>query len=82
MSTNVRDAQNGPPGGWASLCPLATTLDDTDFEVRYYGVTGLAEISGQLEWHPNMEVFRAEEARYLRHWRDWARAKYPAQRDP
>jgi HEAT repeat protein len=56
---------------------LAKALDDPDFEVRYYGVIGLAEIAGQMEWHPNMDVFRAEEAKYLRHWREWARTNYP-----
>jgi hypothetical protein len=51
---------------------LATALEDGDFEVRYYAVIGLAEIADQPEWHPNMEVFRAEEGKYLQHWREWS----------
>jgi hypothetical protein len=58
---------------------LVAALDDPDFEVRFYGVIGLAEITGQSDWHPNMEVFHGNEAKYLQHWRDWAQATYPSQ---
>jgi hypothetical protein len=51
---------------------LIQALNDEDFEVRYYGVVGLAEVTGESDWHPNMEVFRSDEARYLQHWHDWA----------
>lgn len=68
-------------GSSAAAPALAAALNDGDFEVRYYGVIGLAEIAGQREWHPNMDVFRSEEARYLEHWRDWARTNYPSQKD-
>ncbi len=60
---------------------LATALNDQDFEVRFYGVAGLAEITGQSGWHPNMEVFHEDEIKYLQHWRDWVRANYPVQQE-
>jgi HEAT repeat protein len=45
-------------------------LSDADFETRYYAAAGLAESTGQKEWHPSMEQFRAEEWRYVNHWRE------------
>lgn len=57
---------------------LVRALNDQDFEVRYYAVIGLAEITGQLDWHPNEEIFRAEEVKYLQHWRQWAQMNYPS----
>lgn len=51
---------------------LVLTLMDNDFEVRYYGVIGLAEITGQDEWHPLMEEFTSKEGYYLAHWKQWA----------
>jgi len=45
-------------------------LSDADFETRYYAAVGLAESAGQKEWHPSMEQFRAEESRYVSHWRE------------
>ncbi len=50
---------------------LVSLLDDSDFEVRYYSVVGLAEVTAQTEWRPNMDKFRADQAKYLQHWRDW-----------
>jgi hypothetical protein len=52
---------------------LSRALNDSDFEVRYYAVVGLAEITGQNEWRPLMDRFRSDEERYLTYWRTWAR---------
>jgi len=58
----------------AAIGPLVLTLSDRDFQVRYYGVIGLAEITGQNEWRPLIEDFQTNEARYLKHWKNWAQA--------
>jgi len=52
--------------------PLKSLLDDSDFEARYDAVVGLAQIAKQADWHPGMEQFRANERKYLEHWRNWA----------
>jgi hypothetical protein len=51
---------------------LALALNDADLEVRYYGVIGLAEITGQNEWRPLEDDFKANENGYLDHWKTWA----------
>jgi hypothetical protein len=51
---------------------MVTALRDTDFEVRYFAVIGLAETTGADDWHPNQQTFRENEAKYLQHWNDWA----------
>jgi hypothetical protein len=51
--------------------PLKSLLDDSDFEARYYAVVGLAQATNQSVWHPDMEGFRANQAKYLEHWRNW-----------
>jgi hypothetical protein len=51
--------------------PLKSLLDDSDFEARYYAVAGLAQATSRTDWHPGMEEFRANEKKYLDHWRNW-----------
>ncbi len=51
--------------------PLAKALDDPDAEVRYWGVVGLAEITGQGEWRPTDSAFKSDEHKYIEHWRTW-----------
>jgi hypothetical protein len=58
----------------SALGPLANLLDDNDLQVRHDAVMGLAEITGDLEWGPNLDLFRSQEQQYLKHWRDWASA--------
>jgi hypothetical protein len=58
----------------SAIKPLVGALADGDFEVRYYAVIGLAEITNQSEWRPLMDEFKSNEERYLKHWRDWANA--------
>jgi hypothetical protein len=52
---------------------LTRALEDTDLEVRYWGVAGLAEITGQNEWRPSEERFKTQESEFLQHWKEWAR---------
>ena len=56
-----------------ALGALVKALDDVDSEVRYWGVVGLAEISGQKDWRPNETLFKSDESRFLSHWKEWAR---------
>jgi hypothetical protein len=58
-------------GSRASLRPLSTALDDSDVEVRYYAVIGLAEITRQGDWRPLLPEFQSNEQKYLDHWREW-----------
>lgn len=60
-------------GSRSAIDPLLSALGDSDLEVRYYSVVGLAEITGQSEWRPNMDDFLSDQQRYLNHWKDWAR---------
>ncbi len=57
----------------SAVTALAKALEDTDSDVRYVAVIGLAEITGQNEWRPGPDEFAEDDARYLRYWRDWAR---------
>ena len=58
-----------------AIAPLSSMLGDPDFETRYYSVVGLAEITGQVDWRPNMDVYRADEEKYLKHWQDWSTSR-------
>jgi HEAT repeat protein len=62
-------------GAVAAIEPLIIALKDTDRQVRYEAVIGLAEITAQYEWAPSIEVFQKGEQRYLSHWRAWARTR-------
>jgi len=59
-------------GSRSALEPLAQALRDGDFEVRYDAVIGMAEITGQSDWAPNMELFQSREQDFLRPWRESA----------
>jgi hypothetical protein len=54
----------------SALQVLATALDDADWEVRYYAVIGLAEISGENAWRPDVDTFRRSEERYVSYWKE------------
>ena len=55
---------------------LIEALNDSDKQVRYFGVIGLAEITGDDEWAPSTDYFiQNEEAAFLLHWREWARTR-------
>lgn len=59
-------------GGSRAIPLLIQSLNDSDFEVRYYAVIGLAETTGQNDWRPLMDEFRQHQRVYLQHWRQWA----------
>ncbi len=62
-------------GSEKAISALSSLLGDSDLETRYYAVVGLAEITGQTDWRPNMDDFASDQQRYLNHWRDWARSR-------
>jgi len=55
--------------------PLLASLNDSDRAVRYQAVIGLAEITGQFEWGPSVDLFQKDEQRYLTYWREWAKTR-------
>jgi HEAT repeat protein len=55
--------------------PLLTGLEDSDREVRYQAVLGLATITGEGDWGPSLDLFGRDEQRYLTHWREWAKTR-------
>lgn len=64
-------------GSTSATLALGKALADSDFDVRYLAVIGLAEITGQSEWRPLTEEFRTHEQRYLNHWTRWTSAQLP-----
>lgn len=54
---------------------LVIALGDYNRDVRYEGVIGLAEFTGQGEWTPDTESFASNEQKYLDHWKEWARTR-------
>lgn len=52
---------------------LVIALGDNDRDVRYEGVMGLAELTGQNQWAPSIGKFESDEQRYLDHWKEWSR---------
>jgi HEAT repeat protein len=56
--------------GQAAIEPLRSGLDDPDQIVRFNCVLGLAKATGQQDWIPNMDMFKADEAKYLSHWKN------------
>ena len=60
----------------AAIKPLARALNDTDPEVQYQAVIGLAEITGApSEWSPASETFEKAPQLYLDYWREWAKSR-------
>lgn len=59
-------------GSRTAIDPLVRALGDSDQEVRYYAVIGLAEITGQSEWRPLLQGYQLQEQHYLSHWQEWA----------
>jgi hypothetical protein len=55
---------------------LVQALFDTDREVQYQAVIGLAEIAGaESEWSPATDTFNQNPQKYLDYWRDWGKSK-------
>ncbi|MEK6322015.1 MAG: HEAT repeat domain-containing protein [Acidobacteriota bacterium] len=54
---------------------LSNALEDSDREVRYHAVMGLALITKSYEWGTAVDRYEANEDRYLNHWRAWAKTR-------
>ncbi len=54
---------------------LVLALEDSNREIRYEGVIGLAEQTGQLDWAPAIDTFWNDEQYYLQHWKAWAKSR-------
>lgn len=61
-------------GSKSAIPSLVHLLDDNDQQVRHEAIMGLAEITGDLDWGPNLDLFQSQEQTYLKHWHDWASA--------
>ncbi len=59
----------------AAIEPLSTLLYDSNIDVRYVAVIGLAEITGQYKWGPAEDVFQNDERQYLDYWKAWSRLR-------
>lgn len=60
----------------AAIGPLTEALRDSDRDVQYQAVIGLAEITGApSEWSPATDGFKQDPDRYLKHWREWAKSR-------
>ncbi|MGH9494638.1 MAG: HEAT repeat domain-containing protein [Candidatus Sulfotelmatobacter sp.] len=53
---------------------LTYLLRDPDIRIRHNAVVGLAEITGETDWGPNLDLFESDEQKYIKHWREWALA--------
>jgi hypothetical protein len=60
-------------GSRSAIAGLGKALYDADVEVRESAVGGLADLTNQGEWHPSMDLYRADESKYLTYWKDWIR---------
>lgn len=59
-------------GGDAAIKPLTKALYDSDRDVRYQAVMGLAVITEQYSWGPALDGYESNEQHYLTYWRKWA----------
>ncbi len=60
----------------SAIGPLTQALYDTDSNVRYSGVIGLAEVTGTIgEWAPALDTFLKDEQRYVDYWGNWAKTR-------
>jgi len=62
-------------GAMDAISALGQALKDSDHDVRYEAVIGLAEITGQYEWGPSIDLFRREERHYIVHWQEWVKQR-------
>jgi hypothetical protein len=60
----------------SAIAPLSKALYDTNRDVQYFGVIGLAEITGTTgEWAPATDTFMEDPRKYVEHWRQWAKSQ-------
>jgi hypothetical protein len=57
----------------SSVPALIKALDDSDQDIRYFAVRGLAEVTGKQEWGPTTNVFKDNEHHYLSQWKKWSK---------
>ena len=57
-------------GNTEAIIPFSQALADSDQEVRYKAVMGLAVITGEKEWATTIERFKEDEQPYITHWRE------------
>ena len=62
-------------GTTSCIEPLLSALVDSDSEVRFESVVGLAEITGQPDWRPNAEDFASDQNKYVDYWRGWGKSR-------
>ncbi len=62
-------------GAAGAIQPLLLLLSDSDQQVRYQAVLGLAEITGQHDWAPAIDLFQRDEQPYLEHWKLWGKTR-------
>ena len=62
-------------GSRLSIDAFLSAVNDSDFQVRYYSVVALAEITGQMDWRPNTDDFNSDQNKYLDHWREWSKSR-------
>ena len=62
-------------GSDAAINPFMKALYDSDRDVRYHAVMGLAEITKQYPWAPAREKYDSNERRFLTYWRNWAASR-------
>ena len=55
----------------AVMPDLIEALDNADQEIRYQAVMGLAELEPSVEGGPSYELYRLDESRYIRLWKQW-----------
>lgn len=60
-----------------AIKPLLSELEDSDFETRYFAAVALADITDQPQWRPTIDQFRADENKYLHHWKEWDKTQKP-----
>jgi len=64
-------------GGKEAIGPLVEALEDSDDEVVWSAIMGLAEITGDLDHGPGaQEEFKGKQKEnYVNYWRNWAKAR-------
>ncbi|MGC1417752.1 MAG: HEAT repeat domain-containing protein, partial [Candidatus Acidiferrum sp.] len=58
-------------GSTSAIDALISGIDDPDVMVQYYCVVGLADITGQPDWRPNISDFTSTPSKSVKHWHEW-----------
>jgi HEAT repeats len=59
----------------SAIRPLSLALDDSDKEVRFQAVLGLAVLTGNTDYAPSISLYEQNEKRYLDYWQNWVRKR-------